>query len=127
MRSISLGCELGKCLADRRRELEAVAAAGGADDVATVTLADEALVPHVRVDAGLGPDRGRVDSRQAAGYPLADRLDDVVVRSGVVVGGIGRLAGLVPPRLDSDARRGQRVELAAELVDERRHRLALEV
>src|SRR5690242_8267439 len=62
-RTHSRGSERGELLSDRGRELEPVAAAGGADHHSAAQLADETLVFHTRVDASLRADRLGIDAR----------------------------------------------------------------
>src|SRR5205085_10250002 len=64
---------------DGGRDLEAVAAPGRAADAAAVALADEALVGHVRVQAGLGANGGRLGAVAVAADPVGRAADDLRV------------------------------------------------
>src|SRR2546425_10078303 len=71
--------QAGERLADRRCELEAVAAARRADDNPPVPLEHEVLVRRRRVEARLASDRVGVCSGAAALDPLGQQADGLLV------------------------------------------------
>src|SRR3989442_5010645 len=81
----SLLRQAGEGLADRRRELEAVAAARRAHDDSPVSLEDEALVRGGRVEARLGTDRYGVCGRTTAFDPPGQEPDGLLVGQGLFV------------------------------------------
>src|SRR5919198_4018534 len=72
--------ERGQALADRRRELEAVARARRADDDAAAPLEDERLVRGRRVHARLRTDRVGVGEPVSLASPGRDSLDQFRLR-----------------------------------------------
>ena len=91
--------EVGEPLADRRRELEAVAGARRADDDAAAPFEDEALVCRGRVHARLRPRRLGLGQPVGVVRPGGDALDQLRVRLARHVR-VGLLPGVVRTDLE---------------------------
>ena len=119
--------EVGEPLADRRRELEAVARAGRADDDAAAPLEDEALVGRGRVHARLGSRRLGLGQPVGVVRPGGDALDQLRVRLARHVR-VGLLPGVVRADLQPVDRVVERVHVVRVAVglerDDRRNRPA---
>ena len=93
--------ERGERASEGRRELEAVARAGGGDDDPAVPFEHEGLVGRARVEARLGGDRLGIELRVASCRPGRDPAHDRRIGIAGLVG-VGRRAGMMQAGLEAD-------------------------